>query len=56
MAYSRVNHTPGVFLGGFKIISPGVVYRGGVVYNVPLVIKWLVVWEFGFFTALGGIP
>ena len=29
----------------FGILSPGAVYRGGVVYNVPQVIKWVVVWD-----------
>ena len=54
--YDRVYHTPGYNILGFGILSPGVVYRGGVVYTVPPVIKWVVVWDFRLFTTPGGIP
>ena len=54
--YDRVYHTPGDNILGFGILSPGVVYRGGVVYTVPPVIKWVVVWDFRLFTTAGGIP
>ena len=53
--YDRVYHTPGDNILGFGISSPGVVYRGGMVYTVPPVIKWAVVWDFRLFTP-GGIP
>ena len=30
-----VYHTPGGNILGFGILSPGVIYRGGVIYTVP---------------------
>ena len=52
--YMTVYHT-GDHILGFGILSPGVVYRGGMVYTVPPVIKWVVVWDFRLFTTPGGI-
>ena len=49
-------HTPSDNILGFGILSPGVVYHRGVVYTVPPVIKWVVVWDFRLFTTQGGIP
>ena len=54
--YDWVYHTPGDNILGFGIFSHGVVYRVGVVYTVPPVIMWVVVWDFRLFTTPGGIP
>ena len=53
--YNSVYHTPGDHILGLGFSSPGVVYRGGVVYTVPLVITWAVFWDFRLFTTPGGI-
>ena len=54
--YDGVYHSPGDNILGSGILSPGVVYRGGVLYTLPPVIKWVVVWDFRLFTTPGGIP
>ena len=47
---------PVIIFSGFLNLSPGVVYRGGLVYTVPPVMKWVGVRGFRLFTTPGGTP
>ena len=54
--YMTVYNTPPVIIFWVsEFLSPDVVYCGGVVYTVPPVIKWVVVWDCRLFTTPGGI-
>ena len=44
--YDGIYHTPGDDIVGFRFVSSGVVYHGGMVYTVPPVIKWIAVRDF----------